>query len=266
MDFRVMVETESMHAPAAIISDDDGLAYLGNRHRSCLDRVRGTRWTLKRAVSSMFVLTGLALAACGDDGVSLPQPQPIPGLVRRSTPAMTAADPQTLVVGLAGAVEGVGELELRRVSDGLAVTATSASKGSFALVIAAVQGDALELRFRGAHGTSEPLTLAPTLTTRGPFLGPPQNTFGEPVSPPDGSGNVIVTNDSDEPDPYFAASPDSEVLVSNESNGAVAADTTDGAGLFGVTLPGNHGDTIHVLLAASGDIGATSDFLTFTVP
>lgn len=218
---------------------------------------------MKRAASSMVVLAGLVLASgCVEDGTSLPQPQPIPGLVRRSTPAMTVVDPQTLVIGLAGAVEGIGELALRRLRDGVTVTASSAAQGSFSLVIAAAQGDELELRF----GDSEPLLLAPTLTTRGPFLGPPQNVFGGPVSAPDAAGDVVVTNDSGEASPYFTASPSSEILVSNEGNGAVAVGTTDAAGLFSLKLPGASGDTIRVLLAAASDPGATSDFLTYTVP
>lgn len=216
----------------------------------------------------MTALAAAALAACGlDDATSLPQPQPIPGLVRRSTPAMTIPDaPQTLVLGLVGAVPGLGAVELRRQQDGAKASGRSSDQGSFSLVIGAGKGDVLELRFSDAHGTSEPLVLHGVLAVRGPFLGPPEQTFGGPVSAPDANGIVTVSNDSGTPTPHFTATPSSELLVANETNGAVAAGTTDGTGLFSLTLPGASGDAVRVLLAAAGNPGATSDFLTFKVP
>jgi hypothetical protein len=227
---------------------------------------RRVRWSVKRAASSSILFWGAVLGACGDDLTSLPQPQPIPGLVRRSTPGLSVPDPQTLVLGLPGAVPGLGELELRRVSDALRVTAPSSAKGSFSLVIGAAQGDLLELRFRVGEGASEALVLGPVFATRGPLLVPPIGQKGGPVSAPDASGQVTVTNNSGLPDPLFHASPGSEVLVSNETKAAVATGTTDGDGLFRLQLPGSTGDTIRVLLAASTNQDSTSDFLTFTVP
>ena len=83
---------------------------------------------------------GLVLAACGDDQVSSPVPQPVPDFVRQSTPGLTQS--KKLVLGLPGAVAGKGKVHLTDKATGTKVVGDSAAAGSFALVIATAHWEA----------------------------------------------------------------------------------------------------------------------------
>ncbi len=214
---------------------------------------------------------GLSLAAClfgCGDQTGVPQPQPVPGplsdFVRRSTPSLTATEPRTMVVGLAGAVAGVGEVQLTRVSTGEALEALATAAGTFSLVIPGGKGDQLELRYANDDGVSEPLVLPGLYSQGGPSLEGARNSDDQLISLPDASGNVTVTNDFD-PVPLVAAA-NADLIASNGSTGVVVVSRTDAAGRNPNDEAAASGDPIQLMLVDPNDPGATSDFRVLTVP
>ena len=98
----------------------------------------------------------LMLTACG--GVSSPVPQPVPGQIRISSPALTSA--KVLVVGLTKAVSGVGTVHLRDLKTGATASAQSAASGTFSLVITAGPDRQLEAWFETYYRDSADGTTA----------------------------------------------------------------------------------------------------------
>lgn len=208
-------------------------------------------------------LMALLLGGCGDM-TSSPVPQPVPGAIRISTPGKTK--PTTLVVGLAGAVAGAGQVEVRNTTSGTTATSPASPGGSFAVTLAAGRNDGLEARYRDPAGAlSDPVPLRDRMQTLGPGLGPP--TGPDVVSAPDAQGRSTVTNDAGAGNPLLIdVPPQSTVLVSNEDNAAVVQTRADGGGRFTATIAAATGHTIHIMLVDPADPTATSDFLTFPVP
>ncbi len=218
---------------------------------------------MTRPTHLLTVLAILTLAGCGGQESS-PVPQPVPFFMRKSTPGSDQT--KTLVVGLAGAVAGQGRVHLRDLDSAAEASAPSSSVGTFGAVLMAPFGARLEARFEREGALSEPVALSQHM--RGPHpelvatLGP-----NDVVSAPDAQGQVTVSND-DGPGlpPRVQATPESDVVVSDATSGAVATTRTDAAGLFTVKLPAAKGDVIQVLLVSPTSADATSDFLSYTVP
>ena len=202
-----------------------------------------------------------ALVFCGVACTGVPQPQPVPGLMRRSTPGLTQK--KTLLVGLEGAVGLSSKVSILVRGASATVTASASPKGAFSAVLSATAGAILEVSFETADGPSATVTLVPTDVTRGPMLSKGL-VFGSAVSAPDAQGIVTVSND-DPTDPPFSASANTQALVSNSRTGELVSNTTDAKGALTVKLAGKTGDQIHILLAEPGSF-STSDFLAYTVP
>lgn len=200
--------------------------------------------------------------ACGLD-VSSPVPQPVPHLLRQSTPS--GARVSKLVLGLPGAVAGAGKVHGLVRDTGASAVAAAAAAGSFALTLAAAEQHTIELRFETDKGISEPVLLPPPRASFGPILREPEGPGV--VSAPDAGGQVTVTNDGGPGQPpLLQASPDHDLFVSNQRTGEVASTRTDAAGLFRVLIAARTGDSLSLLLVDPDDPGATSDFLSLTVP
>ena len=202
----------------------------------------------------------LMLTACG--GVSSPVPQPVPGQIRISSPALTSA--KVLVVGLTKAVSGVGTVHLRDLKTGATASAKSAASGTFSLVITAGPDRQLEAWFETADGNSDPVSLSLRSLSYGPALGQPGTGL---VSTPDAQGKVTVANDGGAGKPLLlTATPNMVLVLSNSSTAEVTTTTTDKDGRFSKKLSGAKGDQIQLLLVDPGDQASTSDFVTVAVP
>ena len=172
-----------------------------------------------------------------------------------------------LVLGLAGAVAGEGKVHVEDRTGGARVEAVSAASGSFSAVIAAGADAELVLRFETDEGISDPVSLRRKRVFDPPPTLAPANHQAQVVTPPDAQGQVSVSNDAGPGQPpHIAATADVTVIVSNDANGEVVSSTTDGNGLFTVTLGGAHGDPIRILLVDPDTVDLTSDFLTYQVP
>ncbi|MBW2731226.1 MAG: hypothetical protein JRH20_02470 [Deltaproteobacteria bacterium] len=207
----------------------------------------------------------LLLNGCGDE-TSLPQPVPVPApklsAIRQSTPM--AEQSATMVLGLTGAVSGMGRVIAKEVLSGRETHATSTKDGTFSLVITNIaQAGGMELRFETVEGErSEPLLLATTRAAFGPVLSP-ADAQGEVVSAPDTDGIVTVSSGSPQ---LIAASPDVDVLISNANTGEVVLGVTDENGAFSLQLHGEQGQQILILLVEPANPEQTSDFLAYEVP
>jgi hypothetical protein len=197
---------------------------------------------------------------CGDQDSS-PVPQPVPGLIRQSTPKV--GTPDTLVAGLPGAVAGQGTIHLLDRKSGKKVVAPSTDAGSFALTIPASESEDLEARFENADGLSEPVSLSVRALGIHPEL--VQTQYGGLLTVV--GDEVVVTNDlGPTTPPPVQASADVDVVVANESTGQVVTSKTDGEGLFKVTLKGKSGDAILIMLSDPTNPDLTSDFVSAQVP
>jgi len=202
-------------------------------------------------------------AGCGDQDSS-PVPQPVPDFIRESTPGLKQTD--KLVLGLPGAVAGSGQVHLTDQATGRRVSAPSAAAGSFNLVIIIDQTKTpqLVIQFENADGVSEPVSLATRQLTYGPTLGPSKGGLAQA---PDAKGNVLVSNDGGAGNPLLVdASPNMTLILTVVSSGLVTSSTTDSQGRFSATVKAASGDTLGLLLVDPQDQGATSDFITASVP
>jgi hypothetical protein len=217
---------------------------------------------MNRLNNLMLLALTIGAAACGIEGSS-PVPQPLPGYLRRSTPSDSRQE--TLVLGLQGAVAGQGKVHLRELNGPRLVVAPSSAQGSFAAAITVGLSTALELSFENADGISDWLALPPSSLSYGPVLAGSRGPGV--VSAPDAGGIVTVSNDggAGQP-PLLTASPESDLLVANATQGTIASGRTDSKGVFRVQLPAARGDLVQLLLVDSKDPGATSDYLSFSVP
>ena len=214
---------------------------------------------MKQTLPTFAVL--LMLTGCGD-GVSSPVPQPVPGQIRISSPALTTA--KVLVVGLIGAVSGEGTVHLRDLKTGARAAAKSAASGTFSVVIATGPDRQLEARFETADGLSEAVSLSMRSISYGPALGQPGTGV---VSTPDAQGKVTVSNDGGVGKPLLmTASPNMVLVLSNAGTAEVVTTTTDKDGRFSRKLSGAKGEMIQMLLVDPGDQASTSDFVTMAVP
>ena len=205
--------------------------------------------------------TLLMLSACGD-GVSSPVPQPVPGQIRISSPALTSA--KVLVVGLTRAVAGKGTLHLRDLKTGIIASGKTTADGTFAVVINAGPDRQLEAWFETSDGASDTVSLSSRSLSYGPALGQPKTGV---VSVPDAKGKVTVSNNGGAGKPLLlTASPNMVLVLSNQSTAEVAVSTTDKDGRFSASLSGAKGDKIQILLVDPADQASTSDFVTVTVP
>lgn len=214
------------------------------------------------------VLLVAMIAGCGVEQVSTPLPQPVPQpqlfFIRQSTPGYKRQS--TLIVGLPQAVDGVGIVHLTTLDSGVNTTRSSTAAGSFAAVLEAGEGAEFELRFENDDGISEPVLLAAGVPSAGPSLDS-VDTNGPPiVSAPDAQGQVTVTNGTDPGARQVMATPESEILITNETQGEITVSVTDDTGGFAAVIPGAIGDVIHLLLVDPVATSQTSDFLTFEVP
>lgn len=230
-----------------------------------LGQTRTTRSAGHATLAGLMRLLCLPLllsCACGDQDSS-PVPQPVPGLIRQSTPGLTAT--QKLVVGLAGAVQGKGTVHLRDTITGKAASAATTGTGSFSLVLLAKEAQSLEAWFENDAGeTSDVVTLATRYLGEGLTLGPPQPGV---VSKPDAQGKVKVSNDGGASKPLLmTATPNVDVVVVNAASGAVALTKTDKDGRFTTTIAAKTGELIRILLVDPAQKEETSDFQSITVP
>jgi len=204
------------------------------------------------------VLAALFVAGCD----SAPVPQPVPDLVRLSTP--TPGQPQRLLVGLPGAVAGKGQVHVVQPKTGLSLSVASTEAGTFAAVLPTADAE-LALTFENDDGESDPLLLRSALPDGPrPALGTPAPGV---VSVPDAGGRVTVANDGGPGQPLLLdATPEVTVLVSNDQTSEVVSSTTDSAGRFAVSLLASSGSTILILLVDPDEPDVTSDFVGIQVP
>lgn len=207
------------------------------------------------------------LVACGEGDTSVPQPVPVPKpfAIRESAPEKKQT--KTLMVGLPGAVAGVGEIEFRDPKTSAMERGPSTAAGTFGVLLSIDTGS-LEARYVNPQGgASAWVSLALRQGSLGPRLDP-ANYDGGPVSPPDAQGNVTVTNVEPKTDSLFiSATPDTDVIVTNTVSGVLAAGRTDSRGAFTVSLPAEVGDVIGILLLQDdGGLEAVSNYLTYVVP
>ncbi|MBW2732751.1 MAG: hypothetical protein JRH20_10195 [Deltaproteobacteria bacterium] len=174
------------------------------------------------------LLTLLLLSACGDDGVGVPQPVPIPKefLMRGSIggPGSTIR-----MVGLPGAVARAGDVIL----DGGAgeILARSTALGSFMADVPYASGG-IKIRLE----TSEAITYT-VKTSVIMFI----DTIGEdlenaPISPVVAGKTTIMG----------LTTADREVFALNLRSAEVALGASDGAGHFTLELPAQTGDAVMV--------------------
>ncbi|MCK5795591.1 MAG: hypothetical protein KAI47_00295 [Deltaproteobacteria bacterium] len=227
-------------------------------------------WPHRRMTSVVILASclGLFMAGCGIDGdVSVPQPVPVPKpfYLRQSPPEPDQT--KTLLVGLPGAVAGIGSVEVRDVIAGTHAEGPTTASGTFSVLIVAAQSSELRIRYVVARGASAFIAVPRDRVTFGPRLGAVK-AASAPVSSPDAQGIVRVTNlDAATGDIVIVASPDVDVLVSNVTSGAIVTARTDARGVFAVDIAAAVGDTLGVMLLGdpvSGDV--TSNYLTFVVP
>jgi hypothetical protein len=205
----------------------------------------------------------ISVAACGlEDQVSSPVPQPVPGLVRQSSPALTQTE--KLVLGLPKAVAGEGKVHLTDRTSGRKVVADSTAEGTFSMVIEVdPKQDNLELQFENEDGLSDPVSISLRTLGDGPSLGQPKDGLVLPTNGP----TVQVSNDAGHGTPLLLdATPDMIVIVTVTKTGQVVTSTTDSTGRFSVTVEAASGDWIQILLVDPQDPGTTSDFVTVQVP
>ncbi len=213
----------------------------------------------KKTLLSLAAL--FAAVGCGD-GVSSPVPQPVPGQIRISTPAVTSA--RALVVGLPGAVSGEGTVHVRDLKTGAKASGKSVAAGTFSLVVTVGKDRLLEAWFENADGASDPVSLNLRSLSYGLALGQPKPGV---VSVPDAKGKVTVSNDGGVGKPLLmSASPNKVVVLTNANTAEVATTTTDKDGRFSAKLSGVKGDVIQILLVDPADQASTSDFVTIPVP
>ncbi|MCA9672947.1 MAG: hypothetical protein KC503_45460 [Myxococcales bacterium] len=220
-----------------------------------------TRRTLPLAL--LALLAPLA-SACGDDGVSVPQPVPVPksSLLRFSSPR--AAQSRLLVIGLPGAVEGVGQVEATDIPSGARTVVPSSAQGSFGLLAATSNVSDLEIRFINDEGRSEPAPIVQAGRFGGPVLGDPLSNGT--VTRANGN-TVLVSNDGGAGNPLlFSATPDSIAHLSNPANGALTSGTTDAIGRLSLSIEAQSGDILQLVLADPQNPTETSNYLSLPVP
>jgi hypothetical protein len=208
-------------------------------------------------------LATLSACACGlEDQESSPVPQPVPGLVRQSSPALTQS--QKLVLGLPKAVAGEGKVHLTDRISGRKVVGISTAEGTFSLVIEVdPKDDALELQYENEDGLSDPVLISLRALGDGPALGQPKDGLVLPTNGPE----VQVSNDAGHGNPLLLeATPNVMVIVTVTKTGQVVTSTTDSTGRFSVQIEATSGDWIQILLVDPQDPGSTSDFVTVQVP
>jgi hypothetical protein len=211
-----------------------------------------------------ILLGALLISGCGDQE-SITVPQPVPHFLRQSIPG--AHNSTTLLVGLPGAVDGVGKVHVRDPGSSNSVTVSSAQVGSFSAVIALGKDSELEVSFENRDGLSDWVVVPKVEATDGIGLSTPNSDGLGIVSPPDAQGQVTVTNNAGPAQPkLILATPDVDLIVSNTNNGSVVVSVTDSNGDFTVKLPGAVGDVIQILLVEPANSKVTSDFLSYKVP
>lgn len=214
------------------------------------------------ALATVAALLAVASGGGCGDIVGVPQPQPVPSAIRRSTPALRAPSPRTLLVGLPGAVAGAGEVQIDVQGWSIDASAPTTASGTFAAVVAVGSSATLEIRFARDGELSDPLVLSPTLSQSVPT--PRGNKLQ--LTAPDSSGRTTITNVDSTGSVTFGVPAGDEVLLSNARSGSVARTFADSSGRFTTQLAARSGDDIHLLVVDRRDAAATSDFFTATVP
>jgi hypothetical protein len=207
----------------------------------------------------------LSLINCGKGGDEvLPVPVPLIQYIRKSTPSSTKQ--KTVVVGLPQAVKGQGKVHLTDTVSAVTITVSSTDSGSFFGLLPVGKAAALTVVFENEKGLSNPVALINVHEGITPELVLAYDT-DEIVSSPDNQGLVTVSNDAGAEKPLLLqATPNSELIVANATNGEAVSSQTDTQGRFTVKLPGHSGDKIHLMLADASASDLTSDFLMYSVP
>jgi hypothetical protein len=225
-----------------------------------------TRRISKAALACSLGLS-LALSACGPN-TSVPQPVPVPApkiaQLRVSAPDAQLKQEQALVVGLSGAVDGVGTIEARELISGATASVPAAEAGTFGLRILAPDGYRIRLRYlRGGEASAEVELVAARPNIFGRL--DPTDSRGGPVSAPDENGLTTLSNhNSDSGLTFFSAPANTDVLLINEQSGALVQARTDASGHFAARIPAQIGDAIQVV--GANEQTQLTNSLVFTVP
>jgi hypothetical protein len=216
------------------------------------------------------------LAACGEAD---PLPSPAkPELASESvflSSAEAASDVTVVVMGLPGAAQGKGQIEIAQLRDGARVrdlVTAPGDDGAFAATFEGRVGDALQIRFKRDDGAlsdalertvgASSVTAMAGRTAEQPTAAPPVEAdsvgFAASTGPrfttsaPDALGTVTVQGAD--------LAPGLEALVAVPARASSARATVDAAGKFSVRLRGNAGDTLHVFTRdpASGQTSPTA--------
>jgi hypothetical protein len=209
----------------------------------------------------------LVASSCGVDESSVPQPVPVPKPFAIKESAPEKKQTKTLMVGLPGAVAGIGDIEFRDPKTSATERGPSTAAGTFGVLLS-IDTAGLEARYVNPQGgTSAWVSLAIRQGSLGPRLDP-ANYDGPPVSTPDAQGNITVTNVEPKTGSLvIAATPLTDVIVTNTVTGVLTAGRTDSRGAFTLKLPAAVGDLIGILLLQdAGGLEAVSNYLTYDVP
>lgn len=198
----------------------------------------------------MLVACGLAAATagCGEDQIGLPQPVPVPDPDRVRVSGAEQPEADIVVVGLPGAVDDQGTVE---VSGGeTPASGRSTAQGSFVLTLRAKLGATLQLRYEG----SKPITLT---------------VAAAPLVPvPEASVVQATTSTNKQQDPRFEFDLDTKLpardfVVANLDSGLSLQLRSDGNGALVGEIGARSGETVQVFL---DDAGVLAEVATLTVP
>lgn len=200
---------------------------------------------MKRYVTLAAAAVVLFMAvACGDDGVGVPQPVPIPKefLLRGSVGLDVDA---IRMVGLPGAVARAGDVILDGGRGEIVVRSTEV--GSFVASVP-YTGNVVQVRFE----TSEAVSYSVNMSLVNPVVVPAESVESVPIVPPIDGVTTI----------QGATEPDLGVFAANIRSGDVVLGTSDALGFFTLQLPAQTGDVVEVY----ANLDPLADPWTLTVP
>jgi len=166
----------------------------------------------------------------GCEGIPQPDPIPIATLIRTTgaMPTITSVD----VVGLPGAVAGVGRVTVS--SPHQTITVDASASGSFALIVDAAENDLLQVRFESSEAAVVTVPLLPIMTAPQPD---PLHV-GSPITAPVSGVSTI----------FGQGIVQASILAVNFRTAATNTTVADAAGRFSLTIPAEAGDEVRVYI------------------